>query len=75
MSADYKLLETVADIAYCAGDESLSSGNSREDISQIIMWAREFEQKHIYTDWDQVDYMLEVERFALDNMSKLKISA
>ena len=40
-----KLLETVADISYIAGCKKYYSGNSRVDISEYIIWAKEFEKK------------------------------
>ena len=59
-----KLLQTVADISYIAGYNKHYSGNSRLGISEYIIWAREFEQIHQKTDWDNVDYMLTIELFA-----------
>ena len=55
-----KLLESVADISYIAGNSRYYSGNSREDISEFIYWANEFEKKHKHTDWEYEDYMTEI---------------
>lgn len=64
-----KLLESVADIAYIAGNSRYYSGNSREDISEFIYWAEEFEKKHKHTDWDREDYLTEIINYT---ESKLK---
>jgi len=64
-----KLLESVADIAYIACNSIYYSGNSREDISDFIYWAEEFEKKHKHTDWVQEDYLTEIINFS---DSKLK---
>jgi hypothetical protein len=55
-----KLLESVADISYIAGNSRYHSGNSRADVSEFIYWAEEFEKKHKDTDWDQEDYLTEI---------------
>jgi len=59
-----KLLQTVADISYIAGFKKHYSGNSRFDISEYIIWAKEFEQIHKGTDWKVEDYMLAIEHYA-----------
>ena len=41
---DGKLLETVSDISYYAGQKRYYSGNSREGIANFIWWAKEFEK-------------------------------
>jgi len=71
-----KLLQTVADISYIAGYNKHYSGNSRLDISEYIIWAREFEQIHRKTDWDNDDYMLTIELCAnqkIDHANKENI--
>jgi hypothetical protein len=65
-----KLLETLADIAYMAGQRGFFSGDSREDIAEFISWAKEFEALNEDTDWDETDYQLAIEAF-MDN--KLRI--
>ena len=65
-----KLLETIADISYIAGYEKHYSGNSRFDISEYIWWAKEFEQIHKKTDWDNEDYMLAIEQFATEKIKQ-----
>jgi len=65
-----KLLETVADISYIAGCKKYYSGNSRFDISEYIAWAKEFEKIHRNTDWNDEDYMLEIEKYADEKIKK-----
>lgn len=45
-----KLLETLADIAYIAGESKYFTGDSRADVNEFILWAREFEAHHRNTD-------------------------
>jgi hypothetical protein len=59
-----KILETLADIAYIAGDKKYFSGDSRADINCFIYWANEFEKMNSKTDWDEVNYILAIEAFA-----------
>lgn len=67
-------LETVADIAFIAGAKRYHSGDSRQDVQDIITWAAEFEQ------WREVDaqgnetyhgkdYLTAIEEFALNKMN------
>jgi len=58
-----KLHETIADLAYLAGVKQFYSGDSRADISMLISWAKEFEVTHKHTDWNVIDYMLEIESY------------
>jgi len=58
-----KLLETIADIAYLAGTKGYYSGDSRADINDFIWWAKEFEKLHRHTDWNEKNYMLEIEAY------------
>ena len=60
---DQKLLETLADISYLAGENNFFSGNSRSDVSCFILWAIEFEKANSKTDWDEIDYILSIEEF------------
>jgi len=69
---DNRLLEALADIAYLAGQKGFFSGDSRNDIAEFIIWAKEFEEIHDETDWDEVDYMDTLEAFTLN---KLRIDA
>ena len=64
-----KLLEAIADISYISGSHNYSSGNSRQDISEFIHWAEQFEKQHSKTDWDNEDYILAIDDFT---RSKLK---
>ena len=61
---DFKLFEAIADIAFIAGQKGFHSGDSREDVAEIIRWGKEFEAVHEDTDWDEVDYNEAVEAFA-----------
>lgn len=65
-----KLFETIADIAYTAGQKGYYSGNSRADMQDFIYWAKEFEKKHKKIDWEEtiLDYMEEIEHFANEKM-------
>jgi hypothetical protein len=67
-----KLLEAIADISYIAGSHNYSSGNSRQDISEFIYWAVQFEKQHSKTDWDKEDYILAIDDFTI---GKLKVAA
>lgn len=69
---DFKLLETVADIAYLAGQKGYYSGNSREDIGTFIWWAKEFQTFHRDTYWDKTDYMLSIEAYTEDRISAVE---
>jgi hypothetical protein len=60
-----KLMEVVADISFIAGEMEYFSGNSRADVSNFIFWAKQFQQHHAKTDWDEVDYILEIQEFAI----------
>ncbi len=56
--------ETIADIAYYAGYNKYTTGDSRCDVNLFISWAKQFEQLHRPTNWDEEDYILEVEKWA-----------
>lgn len=60
----HKLKETIADISYIAGTQNYYSGDSRADISSFIIWAKQFETINKTTNWDQNNYMLEIEKFS-----------
>jgi len=64
-----KLLETLADIAYHAGQQGYYTGDSRADINTFIYWAHEFEKQHASTDWGDTDYMLEIERYVMTKLT------
>jgi hypothetical protein len=53
--------ETVANIAVIAGYMLavgiISCGDSRELVSNIIIWAEEFICDHERNDWDREDYI------------------
>jgi len=63
LMSDRKILEAVADIAYTAGHKKYTSGDSRQDISDFIWWAEEFEKIHLNTDWGYEDYILKIDEF------------
>ena len=71
---DNKLLETVADISYLAGQKRYYSGNSREDIATFIWWAKEFETFHRDTNWDKTDYMLTIQAYTDDKISAVEFA-
>lgn len=70
---NYKILETVADISYIAGEMKYFTGNSREDISSFIFWAKEFEEKHRKTDWNNYneDYILAITNYTESKIKEL----
>lgn len=71
LSADvYSLCETVADIAYIAGENKYYGVNSRVDIDDFISWAREFEAVHEGEEWGiEEDY---IDAISIFTMGKLK---
>jgi len=60
---DFKLFEAIADIAFIAGQKGFFSGDSRTDIAEFITWAKEFEDVHEETNWDEIDYQEAIEAF------------
>lgn len=67
-----RLLETVADIAYLAGHKGFYSGDSRADMLDFIIWAKDFEDIHKNTIWDDQNYMLAIEAFANEKLTSDK---
>jgi hypothetical protein len=69
MSAEGKLHEAIADIAYMAGQIGYYTGDSRADISHFIYLAGKFERDHDF-DWNESDrdYMLEIEDFVVKEL-------
>lgn len=68
----YSLCEAVADIAFIAGLHKYYGGDSREDVSNFILWAREFEEKWKGKKWGEEgdeDYIEEVTKFAYQKIS------
>lgn len=63
-----KMLEIIADIAYMAGEMKFYSGDSRADVSELIYWASEFEKRNSKTNWDEVNYILSIQKFAEEKM-------
>ena len=60
---DNKLFESIADIAFMAGQKGFFSGDSRADVAEFIKWGKEFEDVHEDTDWDELDYITTIEAF------------
>lgn len=66
-----KFLEAMADIAYNAGVQHLfDEQDSREVIMNLIDWAREFEKIHAGTNWDEKDYLIEIDKFYQEKTEK-----
>ena len=70
------MYETLADIAYFAGQFGYYSGNSRDDMQHFIFLAKKFEEAYKNTDWEdlkpeELDYMEAIEKFAMTEL-KLK---
>ena len=64
-----RMQETIADIAYIAGQQGHYSGDSRADIHAYILWANEFEQDRWLDEsgnesYNGQDYMTAVQVFA-----------
>lgn len=60
----FKLLETVADLAYNAGaDDLCKDKDSRAVMADIVEWAKEFSEHHAKTAWETEDYILSIDRF------------
>ena len=64
-------LETLADISYIAGENQFFTGDSRQDISTFIFWAKEFQKINQDTDWYMVDYRLAVDEFTYQKLNDL----
>lgn len=68
MKKNYKLHEAIADIALVIGGmiKGKDEYDSRLLVRNIVVWAKEFEEKHKDVDWDShtEDYMASIERFA-----------
>lgn len=69
---DVAVKETVADIALMAGcmiaKGEIEVGDSRELVSNILVWAEEFMVFHEKTDWDTEDYISCVDRFSEEKL-------
>jgi hypothetical protein len=60
--------ETIADIAYLAGQHGYYSGDSREDMQKFIALANKFENDYNKTNWDEdaeIDYISTIENFTV----------
>lgn len=67
-NSNNKLLETLADIAFQAGERHFFTGDSRADVSEFIRWVEEFERVNRDTDWNFSDYIVEIEKFTSNKM-------
>lgn len=67
----HRLMETVADIAFIAGEHHYFSGDSREDINMFIYLAKRFEEKFPPSVWEeeQLDYIEEITNFTIDELN------
>lgn len=70
-----ELMEAVADIAMMAGGDGYYGGDSRADISKMIMWAVEFEAKRKDGEdgsvtYDGMEYIEAIEEFAAAKLEK-----
>lgn len=63
-----KFIEIVADISYIAGETKYFSGNSREDVSNFILWATQFQKENSKTNWFDADYRLAIEKFTIQKI-------
>lgn len=60
--------EALADITQQATAADFKTGDSREDISQFIEWAEEFERIYSMEDWIEKDYIETVDNFTILKM-------
>lgn len=63
-----KLIETVADISFIAGEMKYFSGDSRQDVSNFILWANQFQKENAKTNWNEIDYRLTIENFTIQKI-------
>ena len=63
MNDNEDLLEALADIAYTAGIERYRVDDSRQIMTNLIEWAKEFDRLHQLTNWEDVDYIETVDKF------------
>ncbi len=65
----YRLCEAVVDIAWIAGAQRYHTGDSREDVANIIKWAEEFEAQFTQEREDAGEYMLDIEAWAEEKLN------
>ena len=72
----YSLYEAISDISFIAGEDNYTSGNSRQDVSEFIEWAKEFEKKWKNKEWGidntDDDYMNTIAKFTYNKIQKNK---
>jgi hypothetical protein len=64
----YSLCEAVADIAFIAASQNYKTDDSRDKISQVIEWAKEFEYLHKNIEWginSPLDYLDSIYYFTI----------
>lgn len=72
--AAHRLMETIADIAYLAGSMKHFTGDSRKDVADFILWAKEFEALRKVSSlgcesYNGENYMTAIEKFALNKLN------
>lgn len=70
---ELSLCEAVSDIAHFAGLKKYYGGDSRNDIADFIIWAKEFEHINRGVEWgvsDEREYIDEIAKFTLRKMGK-----
>lgn len=65
-----QLQEVIADIAFNAGSMRPEDINSRHLISCVIIWAKEFQQMHSETDWEETDYISTIDAYAAEKLKE-----
>lgn len=71
------LMEAASDIAFIAGRRGYYTGDSREDISNFIQWAIEFENLRKESPegevtYNDLGYMEAIEKFSLERLGETK---
>ncbi len=67
----YNYSEVLADITYEVGYHRLRINNdSRTIISEVIHWAKEFQEKHKHTDWAEVEYLDAIYAFTEEKIAQ-----
>ena len=75
MSAETRLNETIADIAYQAGVANFYTDDSRADIHTFIGWAEEFEKARQCDEAGVESYFGEEYMTAIEEFTMAKLQA
>lgn len=71
----YGEAETIADIAFMAGQKQFYGGDARADIERFILWAKEFDKKFNEDlesgENQEDDYLEKIEKFTQDKISEV----